>query len=152
SSRTPCMLTRPKASVTVVKALIISRSPARRTSCNAHALSLPLDQATSAFDRFDINRSLRGGGAVWCAGSAFLPPDSSRRRSAARLLPPRADPSPTPHSPCPIGFRARPRRPATHGRLLAPPASCAHPHRRVSLPTSRPAQTPRRSIAWHGCA
>jgi hypothetical protein len=43
------MLTRPKASVTVVKAPTISKSPERRASCSAHALSLPLDQAIRAF-------------------------------------------------------------------------------------------------------
>src|SRR5262249_17929428 len=48
SSRTPCMLTRPNVSVTVVKAPTISKSPVRRASCKAQALSLPLDQAIKA--------------------------------------------------------------------------------------------------------
>src|SRR5262249_59801946 len=51
SWRTPCMLTRPKVSVTVVSAPTISQSPARRASWRAQALSLPLDQAISAFGR-----------------------------------------------------------------------------------------------------
>jgi hypothetical protein len=37
------MLTRPNVSVTVVSAPTISQSPARRASCSAQALSLPLD-------------------------------------------------------------------------------------------------------------
>src|SRR5450759_5417895 len=54
--RAPCMLTRAKVSVTVVKAPTMSNSAWRRTSCSAQALSLPLDQAISAFGRgFAIN-------------------------------------------------------------------------------------------------
>jgi hypothetical protein len=45
------MLTRPNASVIVVNAPTTSYSPARRTSCSAQALSLPLDQAISALGR-----------------------------------------------------------------------------------------------------
>src|SRR5262245_56381959 len=48
SSRTPCMLTRPTFSETVVSAPTTSQSPLRRASCSAQALSLPLDQAISA--------------------------------------------------------------------------------------------------------
>jgi hypothetical protein len=39
------MLTRPKASLTVVSAPTISKVTDRRTSCSAQTLSLPLDQA-----------------------------------------------------------------------------------------------------------
>ena len=54
SSRRPWTLTRPKALVTVVSAPTTSISPARRTSCSAQALSLPLDQAISALGRRTI--------------------------------------------------------------------------------------------------
>ena len=47
-------LTRPNVSVTVVTAPTMSNSPVRRASCNAQALSLPLDQAISAFARVAI--------------------------------------------------------------------------------------------------
>jgi hypothetical protein len=49
------MDTRPKVSVTVVKAPTTSNSPARLTSWSANALSLPLDHAISAFGREDIS-------------------------------------------------------------------------------------------------
>ena len=53
------MLTRPKVSVTVVKAPTMSYSPARRASCSAQALSLPLDQAIRAFGKARIrNRAV----------------------------------------------------------------------------------------------
>ena len=45
------MLTRPKLSVTVVKAPTMSYSPAARASCSAQAESLPLDQAIRAFGK-----------------------------------------------------------------------------------------------------
>src|SRR5947209_3434100 len=49
SVRSPCTLTRPNVSLTVVSAPTISNSPACRTRCSAQALSLPLDQEISAF-------------------------------------------------------------------------------------------------------
>ena len=55
SCRTPWIDTRPKVSVTAVKAPTTSNSPARRTSCSANALSLPLDHEISAFGRGAIN-------------------------------------------------------------------------------------------------
>ena len=74
SSRTPCMLTRAKSSVTVVSAPATSNVPCRRTSCSAQALSLPLDQAISACGGAAIIHPRRGAGA----GAARA--RSSRRR------------------------------------------------------------------------
>src|SRR5215468_10177590 len=48
SSRTPCIDTRAKVSVTVVSAPTTSYWPARRTSWSENAESLPLDQAIRA--------------------------------------------------------------------------------------------------------
>jgi hypothetical protein len=49
------METRPKVSVTVVKAPTKSNSPARLTSWSANALSLPLDHEISALGRDEVN-------------------------------------------------------------------------------------------------
>src|ERR1700676_3109495 len=55
SCRTPWMDTRPKVSVTVVKAPTTSNPTARLTSWSAKALSLPLDHEISAFGCIELN-------------------------------------------------------------------------------------------------
>src|SRR5215217_3168524 len=70
--RTPWIDTRSKVSVTVVNAPTTSSSPACRISCNANALSLPLDHEISAFARTLDRPSLPGVPAEFVETSASL--------------------------------------------------------------------------------
>ena len=114
------MLTRPKVSVTVVSAPTISQSPARRTSCSAQALSLPLDQAISAFGRMS---SPRHSGAARRVGRALARFPGAADGAPQRLV---------------RGFAGKPdavvaAAPSAPGARLARPAP---PPRRRRAPTA----------------